>query len=101
MTEGLEQIMDRSAIAKFCTRHRVYRLSAIHGEPLKPRTPAGGYDVLVEFKSGAVPSTFELIGMEIELSEMAGRRVDLRTYDQLKHTTERGVLDDARTIAIA
>jgi predicted nucleotidyltransferase len=38
--------------------------------------------------------------MEIELSEMAGRRVDLRTYDQLKHATARRLLDGARTVIV-
>jgi len=99
--DALGQNMDRTAIAKFCTRHRVYRLSVIHADPLKARTPAGSYDVLVEFESGESPSTFAVIGMEIELSELAGRRVDLRTYDQLKHTTARRLLDGARTVVIA
>ncbi len=101
MTDSFEQILDRTSIARFCTRHRVYRLSVIHGDPVKARTPAGSYDVLVEFESGESPSTFEVIGMEIELSDLAGRRVDLRTYDQLKHTTARSLLDGARTLITA
>jgi predicted nucleotidyltransferase len=41
-----------------------------------------------------------LIGMEIELSELARRRVDLRMYDQLKHGTARRLLDGAKTIFV-
>jgi predicted nucleotidyltransferase len=40
-------------------------------------------DVLVEFEPGNVPGYFELVGMELELSEMLGRKVDLRTPEEL------------------
>jgi hypothetical protein len=100
MNRGLEQALDRGGLARFCARHRVHRLSLIHGDPLSARTPTGSYDVLVEFEPGASPSTFVLIGMEIELSELARRRVDLRTYDQLKHGTARRLLDGAKTIFV-
>ena len=84
MTDSFEQILDRTSIARFCTRHRVYRLSVIHGDPVKARTPAGSYDVLVEFESGESPSTFEVIGMEIELSELGrsqSRSANLRSAE--------------------
>lgn len=40
-------------------------------------------DMLVEFEPGQVPGLIELSGMEIELSEIVGRKVDLRTAGEL------------------
>ncbi len=40
-------------------------------------------DVLVEFEPGRAPGYFGFAGMELELSEMLGRKVDLRTAAEL------------------
>jgi predicted nucleotidyltransferase len=39
--------------------------------------------MLVEFESGRSPSYFDLVGMEQDLSAMLGRKVDLRTAQEL------------------
>lgn len=71
------------ALAAFCRRNRVRKLS-LFGSVLTPRfRPDSDVDVLVEFEPGAAISYFELVAMEMELSELVGRKVDLRTPDEL------------------
>jgi predicted nucleotidyltransferase len=70
-------------IAEFCKRRRIRRLS-LFGSVLTPRfRPESDVDVLVEFEPGAPISYFDLVAMEMELSETLGRKVDLRTPDEL------------------
>ena len=40
-------------------------------------------DVLVEFEPDHVPGLFALAGMEMELTDMLGRKADLRTPEDL------------------
>jgi predicted nucleotidyltransferase len=75
--------MPRAEIEAFCLRHRIRRLS-LFGSILTPRfRPESDIDMLVEFESGHVPGYFGLVGMEMELSEKLGRKVDLRTAGEL------------------
>ena len=45
--------------------------------------PDSDIDILVAFRPGHVPSLLGIAGMEIELSELLGRKVDLRTAEEL------------------
>jgi len=73
----------REEIEAFCLRHHIRRLS-LFGSILTPRfRPESDIDVLVEFEPGHVPGYFGLAGMEMELSEKVGRKVDLRTAGEL------------------
>jgi predicted nucleotidyltransferase len=70
--------VDQSKIAEFCRERHIRRLSlfgSVLGEDFGPDSDV---DVLVEFDPKHVPG-LEFFGMEIELSEMLGRRVDLNT----------------------
>jgi predicted nucleotidyltransferase len=51
--------------------------------------------MLVEFEPGHVPGLIELAGMELELSEIAGRKVDLRTAGELSRRFRGKVLASA------
>src|SRR5690349_877550 len=66
-------------IRGFCERHGVRRLS-IFGSALRDDfRPDSDVDVLVEFAPGETPSLLDLGGMQVELTEMLGREVDLKT----------------------
>jgi hypothetical protein len=74
---------DRDKLAEFCRRNHIRKLS-LFGSVLTDRFgPDSDVDVLVEFEPGNGPGYFGLAGMEIELSEMLGRKVDLRTPREL------------------
>ena len=53
-------------------------------------------DILVEFDKGHMPGLMDLAGMEIELGEMVGRKVDLRTPAELSRYFRDDVLEKAR-----
>jgi predicted nucleotidyltransferase len=66
-------------IPEFCRRNRIRRL-ALFGSVLRDDFgPESDVDVLVEFEPGACVGLLRLAGMEIELGEMLGRKVDLNT----------------------
>jgi uncharacterized protein len=71
------------ALAALCRRHRIRRL-ALFGSVLKGTDrPDSDVDLLVEFEPGAAPGLIALAGIEAELSALIGRRVDLRTPQEL------------------
>ena len=75
--------IDRRKIAGFCQRHRIQRL-ALFGSVLRDDFRSDSdVDVLVQFEPDATPGLIRLAGMEIELSEILGRKADLRTPAEL------------------
>lgn len=71
--------VDAEVLAQFCRRHGIARLS-LFGSALRGEDRADSdVDLLVEFAPGRRIGLFGLAGIERELSEMIGRKVDLRT----------------------
>jgi predicted nucleotidyltransferase len=69
----------KERIADFCRRNRIRRL-ALFGSVLRDDFgPDSDVDVLVEFEPAARVGLLRLAGMEIELGEILGRKVDLNT----------------------
>jgi len=76
MAPHIEIPKDR--IAEFCRNNHIRRL-ALFGSVLRDDFgPDSDVDVLVEFEPGQTPG-LRFFGMEIELSEILGRKVDLNT----------------------
>ncbi len=70
--------VNRAKIAEFCRKHHIRRL-AFFGSVLRDDfRPDSDVDVLVEFEPGHVPG-LAFFAMEVELSEILGRKVDLNT----------------------
>ena len=75
--------IDHERIAAFCRKNHIRRL-ALFGSVLRDDfRPDSDVDVLVEFEPDATPGLIRLAGMEIELSEILGRKADLRTPAEL------------------
>jgi len=87
---------DRAALASLCRRRHIRRLS-LYGSELKGETRQGSdIDLLVEFSRGAKPSFLDLAEIEQELSALlSGRRVDLRTAEDLSRYFRDQVLREA------
>lgn len=82
-----------SKLAEFCQRHHIRKL-ALFGSVLREDfTPESDVDWLVEFEPEKVPGYIRLAGMENELSEMIGRKADLRTPNELSRYFRQDVLD--------
>lgn len=96
MTKLIEQYIPKERLAEFCRKHHIRKLS-LFGSALRGELhPDSDIDLLVEFESGHIPGLITLAGMEIELTEMFSRKVDLRTprdlsryfRDQVVNTAE-------------
>ena len=73
----------REEIEPFCVRNHIRKLS-LFGSILTPRfRPESDIDMLVEFEPGSKVTLFDVAGMELELTEKLGRKVDLRTAGDL------------------
>lgn len=92
-----ELTLPRDELAALCRRHRIRRLS-LFGSALKGTAgPESDVDLLVEFVPGEEPGLIGLAGIEIELSRLlGGRRVDLRTPQDLSRHFRDEVLRTAR-----
>ena len=87
-------------IAEFCGRHRIRRL-ALFGSVLRDDfRPDSDVDVLVEFKPGTRVG-LRFFGIQEELSELLGRRVDLHTPGFLSKYFRDEVLAEARELYVA
>jgi len=82
--KGQRPSIPKAALAGFCRRNRVRKLSLFGSVLRDDFSPESDIDVLVEFEAGCEPGFFGLFDMEQELSALlGGRKVDLRTPQDL------------------
>ena len=88
--------VSESTLAAFCEKHGIRRL-AVYGSALRDDfRPDSDIDLLVEFEPDRIPGLLGVAGMELALSELfAGRRVDLRTAEDLSPYFRQEVLNRA------
>jgi predicted nucleotidyltransferase len=92
--------LDAAQIEAFCRRHHIRKL-ALFGSVLRDDfRPDSDVDVLVEFEPGQTVGLFRLVGMEEELTEIVGRKVDLRTPGDLSRYFRQQVLDSAEVLYV-
>jgi predicted nucleotidyltransferase len=82
-------------ISDFCRRHNIHKLSLFGSVLRQDFTPDSDVDFLVEFVPGKTPGYLGLAGMEIELTEIIGRKADLRTPQELSPYFREEVLREA------
>ena len=70
-------------LAPICRRHGIRRLSLFGSVRAGTARPDSDVDLLVEFEPGRLPSLLGISAIEIELGEMLGKKVDLRTAADL------------------
>ncbi len=75
--------VDDEALVAFAHRHSIRRLAAFGSVLRGDFGPASDIDLLVEFEPDHVPGLLTIAGMELELEQMLGRPVDLRTWGDL------------------
>lgn len=88
--------LPKEAIAAFCRKHGIQRL-AVFGSALRPDfRPDSDLDLLVQFEPDKVPGLFGIARMERELSALlGGRKVDMRTPQDLSRYFRQQVLEEA------
>ena len=87
--------IDREEIAAFCRRHHLTML-ALFGSVLTDRFgPDSDVDVLFEYDREHIPTLFGVARMERELSEILGRKADMRTPRDLSRYFRDEVVENA------
>ena len=89
-----------AAVRTFCERHDIRKLAlfgSVLGESFRPESDV---DVLVEFRQGAVVGLLGLARIERELSDLVGRKVDLRTAADLSRYFRDDVVRSAEVLYV-
>ena len=89
--------IDREAIAEFCRKNHIRKLSLFGSVLTDYFRPDSDVDMLVEFEPDAVVG-FSFVRIERQLGELIGRRVDLGTVDGLSKYIRGKVLASAQVI---
>lgn len=88
--------LSKAALTAFCRKSSIKRLSIFGSALREDFGPESDIDVLVECEPGRIPGLLGIAGMELALSELfGGRKVDLRTAEDLSPYFRRDVLDTA------
>ena len=81
-------------IQLFCQKHHIRSLAFFGSSVRDDFNAQSDIDVLVEFEPEHIPG-FEFFLMEIELSKLAGRKVDLQTVNFLSSEIRASALSEA------
>lgn len=82
-------------IAEFCQKYHIRKLSLFGSVLRADFGPDSDIDVLVEFEPGYTIGYVRLAGAEIELSQVLGRKVDIRTPGDLSRYFRDEVMEGA------
>lgn len=88
--------LSAEVLGPLCRRNRIRSLSLFGSELKGTAGPDSDIDLLVEFESDANPTLLDMARIEMELSDLlGGRRVDLRTAEDLSRYFRDQVLREA------
>ena len=93
--------LDPEVLADVCRRHHIRKLSLFGSELKGTAGPDSDIDLLVEFEPDATPSLLTMAAIEIELSDLLGRKVDLRTAEDLSRYFRDEVVREAEAQYVA
>ncbi len=96
MNEKMPIDIPHEKIAEFCRRNHIRKLSFFGSVIRGYFGPDSDVDVLVEFVPGMGPGLIGLSRMELELSGILSRKVDLRTPNELSRYFRDEVVSSAR-----
>ncbi len=88
----------KKEIEDFCKENHIRKLSLFGSVLRDDFREDSDVDVLIEFEPGQAIGYFRMAGMEIELSELFGCKVDLRTPQELSRYFRQEVLESAEIL---
>jgi uncharacterized protein len=88
-------------LSELCRRHGVRRLAVFGSVARGDDRPDSDLDILVEFLPEVRYSLFDLGGLWVELCELFGRRVDLKTPKDLSPHFREEIVRSARDLYAA
>ena len=90
--------VDDDALRALCDRHGIRQL-ALYGSALRDELHADSdIDLLVDFRPDRLPGLLGIAAIELELAELLGREVDLRTRSDLSRYFRDEVVRTARVL---
>jgi len=96
MSQKLPISIDKRKIQKFCAKHHITSLRLFGSVLTSKFNKKSDVDVLVEFDRKHIPTLFQFVDIEEELSDILGRSVDLNTPNSLSHFFRNEVLSQAK-----
>jgi predicted nucleotidyltransferase len=96
MAYSLEHKITKDNLARFCRENHIKKMSVFGSAIRDELEPDSDIDLLVEFEQGHTPGLFAIVRMEMKLAEMLGRKVDLRTAQDLSRYFRDEVLRNAQ-----
>ena len=96
MTKKIHIELPKERIKEFCKRHHIRKLSLFGSALRDDFSPESDLDILVEFDPAHIPGFIRLAGMEIELTEILGRKVDMRTAQDLSRYFRDEILNSSK-----
>lgn len=75
--------LSQAELEEFCRRHHIQKLAFFGSVLREDFGPDSDVDILVEFERDHVPGYFRLSAMESDLSDLLGKKVDLRTPGEI------------------
>jgi hypothetical protein len=88
----------RGEFAALCVRRRIHRL-ALFGSALADRIgPQSDVGILVEFEPGTRVGLFTIAAIEMELAGLIGRKIGLRTHQDLNRYFREDVVRTAEVL---
>ena len=92
-----ELAIPEEQLARFCRRNHIRKLSLFGSALRQELGPESDLDFLVEFEPEHIPGLLALARMERELSTVfGGRKIDLRTPEDLSRYFRRQVMETAK-----
>ncbi len=99
----MKELLDHNKyerLAEVCRRYHVLKLSLFGSTANGQSKPESDVDILVEFVPGKTPG-FAFSDLQDELTLIFGRRVDLRTSEDLSKYFRQQVVKEAQSIYAA
>jgi hypothetical protein len=94
-------MFDSAKIAVFCQKHGIKKLSIFGSVAKGTFRPDSDVDVLIEFDPSIRIGLFGMTKLEMELTDIMGRKVDLVTTGGLKQLIKDTVLSEAEVLYAA
>ena len=97
--EYVERVhISRDALDRFCQRYQIRKLSLFGSVLRDDFQPDSDIDVLVEYEPNAQTTLLDMAAQEIELGQILGRKVDLRTAQDLSRYFRERVINTAEML---
>jgi uncharacterized protein len=95
MTRKGRLTVSKDLLRQFCKKYGIRKLSLFGSILRGDFKPTSDIDVLVEFEQGQRVGLLRIARIENELSDILGRKVDLRTPQELSRYFRQEVIDSS------